>query len=138
MTKDISTGRKRLDVVHSSIAQDDDEYAQALLNFQQSRDVLKQLTVARNFYPVVVPAGFKPNGKGSQKKGNGKGAPKPAGGKGKQSGRSKPKGGKGKGRGSQNIRITNRPKPKAVAKAKGQEPICFGCGKPGQFCQRWS
>jgi len=122
-----------LDVVHSSIAQDDDDYAQALLNFQQSRDVLKQLTVARNFYPVVVPVGFKPNGKGAQRKGKGKGA-KSSGGKGKQSGR-KPKGkGKGKGKGSQNIRIANRPKPKATAKgSKGQEPICFGCGKAGHF-----
>ena len=37
-----------MDIVHASIAESVEEYATALLNSQQSRDILKQLTVARN------------------------------------------------------------------------------------------
>ena len=121
--------------MQEGIAAEDPEYQRALLNFTEAKDVLKKLQVARQFFPVVVPAQYFPAkamGKGKGKKGNRKGK------RGKGKGKNKGKKGLGKGKGRPN---PNPKLPKGVHPAKDEPmdgsgkpaPLCFECGKPGHF-----
>ena len=85
-----------LDQADANIAEHDDEYDQVLITFHQAKEALQNARVARDFYPVVVPAAtFIRTRKG---KGKGKGKRKSKGrGRGKSSGKSR-----GKGRGPSN------------------------------------
>ena len=123
--------------INQAYAAEDEAYAEALLNFNQARDVLKQLQVARQFYPVVVPAGtFKTYQKGKGKgKGKGRGKGKRGKGKGNRSGKGKTpsnrdfgksSGGKGRGTPVKGPRKPfNPPKP--------GDGACFKCGKLGHY-----
>jgi len=136
-----------IDIVHASIAEHDEEYEKVFVSFVQARDLLKQATVARQFYPVVVPAGYIAPRKPFKGKGKGKGAIKSGKGLGFPA---KPKG-KGKGKGKSGNRVVRKPfnRPggkgrtaspstgtslKSPMSADGDaQPICYKCGKPGHF-----
>ena len=130
------------------LGKEDPEYAEAYLNFTQARDVLKRLQVARQFYPVVVPAStyqeltsgrravMKTKGKGKGKKGKGGGI--------RPSGR---KGGKSKSK-SKSFNRPFGPRPTRKGKAGGKasnsqttpkvdgpNTLCFKCGQPGHFAR---
>ena len=97
--------------MNEGIANGDDEFQKAWLNFTEARDILKKLQVARNFFPVVVPAQYFPGakaqamGKGKGKRGGGKGKGKGKKPRGKATGKGNAagdfqKGGQGRGRGN--------------------------------------
>jgi len=123
-------------LMQQSIADEDPEYEKALLNFVEAKDVLRKLQVARQFFPVVVPAQYFPGkamGKGKGKKGK-------KGKRGKGKGRTEGKKGPGKGKGRPAF-TTPRPKiTKKPADGLGATPtdgpgkqLCFNCGKPGHY-----
>ena len=41
--------------IDDDLAIDDEEYHEALLGYGEARDLLKEVRVARGFYPAVVP-----------------------------------------------------------------------------------
>ena len=68
-----TSGQAAVDEHDTLIAQEDPEYHQALISFTEARDALRQARVAREFFPVVVPASVFVRAKG---KGKGKGKSK--------------------------------------------------------------
>jgi len=135
------------DKIETDICTDDPEYATALLNFTEARDVLKKLQVARQFFPVVVPAStLKEVNSGRRAirrvkgKGKGKGKGKSNKGKGKPKGKSTFSKGRGKyGRGkTSSRRPTSFPSTlggKPSGEKSADDPICFKCGQPGHFAR---
>jgi hypothetical protein len=87
-----TSSQKSLEQQDAILAADDEEYNNALISFTEAKAALRNARVAREFYPVVVPASV------FVKKGSGKGFRKGKGksrGKGKRRGKSKGKGKKG-------------------------------------------
>ena len=111
--------------VDAQIASEYTDFANAVLNFQQSMDLLAKARIARCFYPLVVPAGYTPPGpsrtsqaKGSKSKSKGKGS--------KGSKGSKSKSGKGQKRASPEGKGGAKPtRPRGKAKsAPHVQPPC--------------
>ena len=131
-----------IDRMNQGIAAEDEEFAKALLNFTEARDILKKLQVARNFFPVVVPAQYFPEakkgamgkGKGRKGKGKGKRTGKGKGNKGKSPGDKRKGAGPGRGRGNPRRSPPSANNKPPFNKSSDKEPLlCFKCGKPGHL-----
>ena len=128
----------------SILAQEDSEYAEALISFTAAREALTNARVAREFYPVVVPVSSfvkvkkgKGKGKGKSKgksKGKGRGNTKSKSSSGRTSKGAKGKTkGKGQGR-SSGSKGANSDEPRTEQPdAKRRIITCYRCGKPGHL-----